>query len=351
MTRPSPVQGKFWQLNWPTHGSSAAAAVRVEDHEVVDVWGRHRDAERTRPWAADTVVNAWSTVKGVVALAFHILVDRGLPDPDAPVRKHWPESRTDTVLGRHLLSHRAGPAAFREPTTAEELADWNSMTTRLADTQPRWEPGTVSGCHALTYGFLVGELIRRVTGTGVRDFLHREVAEPAGADFRIGLSPADNSRLAMLVQPPPTAFQSMFAQLNPVALAVLTNPVVGRGSGRRRALAGRADPGRERSRHGPRGGLPLRGVRLRRCRRRTTAAQRGPGRPRPGGRGPCVDLASATPAWMVARPRSAGAVVVRRGRTPRPEPQAVGHVMNLMGQVIADDPRKVELVQAVCSRL
>lgn len=134
------------------------------------------------------------------------------------------------MLVRHLLSHRAGLVAFREPTAAEELADWNLMITRLADTRPWWQPGTASGYHALTYGFLVGELIRRVTGAGVRDFLHREVADRAGADFRIGLSPADNNRVATLVQTAPedpAVVQAMFAQLNPVALAVLTNPVVG----------------------------------------------------------------------------------------------------------------------------
>ena len=353
----------------------AALAVRVGDREVVDIWGGHADPDRSRPWLADTVVNIWSTTKGVVALAFHMLVDRGLLDPDAPVRKYWPEFSADEVLVRHLLSHRAGLAAFREPTAAEELADWNLMITRLADTQPWWQPGTASGYHALTYGFLVGELIRRVTGAGVRDFLHREVADRAGADFRIGLSPADNNRVATLVQPPPedpALMQAMFAQLNPVALAVLTNPVVGPDQGNAdwwRAAEIPAANGHATARavaalYGAfaQGGVAG-GQRL------LSAA--GAERVREG-QGPCVDLVLGD-AGLGGRATELGLGLWLSGQDahygPNPrgvghdgfggsfglaDPEAglsIGHVMNLMGNVVADDPRKMELIQAVYSCL
>jgi len=353
----------------------AAVAVRVGDREVVDVWGGHADPDRARPWLGDTVVNIWSTTKGVVALAFHMLVDRGLLDPDAPVRKYWPEFTNDTVLVRHLLSHRAGLAAFREPTTAEDLADWNLMITRLADTRPWWEPGTASGYHALTYGFLVGELIHRVTGSSVRDFLHREVAGQAVADFRIGLSPADNHRVATLVQPPPAdpaAFQAMFAQLNPVALAVLTNPVVGPDQGNAafwRAAQIPAANGHATARAvatlygafafgGVTGGQRLLG-----------AAQAERAR---DGQGPGVDLVVGE-AGLGGRESELGLGLWLSGADGHygPNPRAVGHdgfggsfgladpeaglsighVMNLMGNVIADDPRKMELIEAVYSCL
>lgn len=353
----------------------AAVAVRVGDREVLDVWGGHADPDRSRPWLGDTVVNIWSTTKGVVALAFHMLVDRGLLDPDAPVRKYWPEFSADDVLVRHLLSHRAGLAAFREPTAAEELADWNLMITRLADTQPWWHPGTASGYHALTYGFLVGELIRRVTGSGVRDFLHREVADRAGADFRIGLSPADNGRVATLVQPPPpdpAAFQAMFAQLNPVALAVLTNPVVGPDQGNAawwRAAEIPAANGHASARAvaslygafahgGVAGGQSL-----------LSAAQADRVRE---GQGPGVDLVIGD-AGLGGRASEIGLGLWLSGEDGHygPNPRAVGHdgfggsfgladpeagvsighVMNLMGNVIADDPRKMELIEAVYSCL
>jgi CubicO group peptidase (beta-lactamase class C family) len=353
----------------------AALAVRVGDREVVDIWGGHADPERSRRWSADTVVNVWSTTKGVVALAFHMLVDRGLLDPDRPVRMYWPEFTNDAVLVRHLLSHRAGLAAFREPTTSEDLADWKLMITRLADTQPWWDPGTASGYHALTYGFLVGELIRRASGSTVRDFLHREVADRAGADFSIGLSPADNRRAATLVQPPPAdpaAFQAMFAQLNPVALAALTNPVVG-------PAEGNAAFWREAEIPAANGHATARGVAalygafafggVAGGQRLLGAAQVERARE---GQGACVDLVIGD-AGLGGRESELGLGLWLSGKDghygPNPraighdgfggsfglaDPEAglaIGHVMNLMGNVIADDPRKMELIEAVYSCL
>ncbi|MFC0546026.1 serine hydrolase domain-containing protein [Kutzneria chonburiensis] len=353
----------------------AAVAVRVNDREVVDLWGGHADSDRSRPWAPDTVVNVWSTTKGVVALAFHMLVDRGLLDPDRPVRMYWPEFTNDAVLVRHLLSHRAGLAAFREPTTADELADWKLMITRLADTQPWWEPGTASGYHALTYGFLVGELIRRVTGGTVREFLHREVADRAGADFRIGLSPADNHRVATLVQPPPpdpAAFQAMFAQLNPVALAVLTNPIVGPAEGnaefwRAAEIPAANGHGTARGVAALYGAFAFGGVAG--GQRLLSAGQAERARE---GQGASVDLVIgaaglggreselALGLWLSGpdghygpNPRAVGHDGFG-GSFGLADPEAglaIGHTMNLMGNVIADDPRKMELIEAVYSCL
>jgi CubicO group peptidase (beta-lactamase class C family) len=353
----------------------AAVAVRVDDREVVDLWGGHAAPDRSRPWARDTVVNVWSTTKGVVALACHMLIDRGLLDPDRPVRMYWPEFTNDTVLVRHLLSHRAGLAAFREPTSAAELADWKLMITRLADTQPWWEPGTASGYHALTYGFLVGELIRRVTGGTVRDFLHREVADRAGADFRIGLSPTDNHRVATLVQPPPpdpAAFQAMFAQLTPVAQAVLTNPVVGPAEGnaefwREAEIPAANGHGTARGVAALYGAFAFGGV---------AGGQRllGAGQAERAreGQGAGVDLVIGA-AGLGGRESELGLGLWLSGPDGHygPNPRAVGHdgfggsfgladpdaglaighTMNLMGYVIADDPRKLELIEAVYSCL
>jgi CubicO group peptidase (beta-lactamase class C family) len=319
-------------------------------------------------------VNVWSTTKGVVALAFHMLVDRGLLDPDAPVRDYWPEFASDALV-RHVLSHRAGLAAFREPTTAAELADWKLMITRLADTRPWWEPGTVSGYHAITFGFLVGELIRRVTGTSVGEFVGREVAGRAGADFRIGLSPADRGRVATLVQPPPpdpAAFQAMFAQLNPVALAVLTNPVVGPDEAN-------ADFWRAAEIPAANGHATARGVAalygafahggVAGGQRLLSAAQAERARE---GQGPCVDLVIGE-AGLGGRETEIGLGLWLSGEDGHygPNPRAVGHdgfggsfgladpeaglsvgyVMNLMGNAIADDPRKMELIAAIYSCL
>ena len=211
----------------------AAVSVSVGGETVVDLWGGWADAARTRPWERDTLVNVWSTTKGPTALCAHILADRGLLDLDAPVAVYWPEfsaAGKEKVLVRHLLSHRAGLSGLREPHSLAELCDWELTTERLAATEPWWEPGTVSGYHAFTYGFLVGEVVRRVSGLRPGAFLEREVTGPLGIDFTIGLPEKEAGRAAELVHPPVVSTSeqaAIFAQLTPAALAALTNPVAG----------------------------------------------------------------------------------------------------------------------------
>jgi CubicO group peptidase (beta-lactamase class C family) len=210
----------------------AAVAVTVDGRTVVDLWGGWADAAHSRPWEQDTLVNVWSTTKGPVALCAHILADRGLLDLDAPVAVYWPEfaaAGKEKVLVRHLLSHRAGLAGLREPHSLEQLCDWELTTQRLAATQPWWEPGTTSGYHALTYGHLVGEVVRRISGLLPGAFLEREVTGPLGIDFRIGLPEKDSGRVAELDQPPVAASSeqaAVFARLAPVAIAAVANPPV-----------------------------------------------------------------------------------------------------------------------------
>ncbi|WP_406213248.1 serine hydrolase domain-containing protein [Streptomyces canus] len=213
----------------------AAVSVMVGGETVVDLWGGWADAARTRPWERDTLVNVWSTTKGPTALCAHILADRGLLDFDAPVAAYWPEFAAggkEKVLVRHLLSHRAGLAGLREPHSLAELFDWELTTERLAAMEPWWEPGTVSGYHAFTYGFLVGEVVRRVSGLLPGAFLEREVTGPLGIDFTIGLPEKEAGRAAELVHPPAASASeqaAIFAQLAPAAIAALANPVVGAG--------------------------------------------------------------------------------------------------------------------------
>jgi CubicO group peptidase (beta-lactamase class C family) len=211
----------------------AAVTVTVGGEVVVDLWGGWADAARTRPWQRDTLVNVWSTTKGPTALCAHILADRGLLDLDAPVARYWPEfaaAGKDKILVRHLLSHRAGLSGLREPHSFQQLCDWELTTRRLAATEPWWEPGTQSGYHAFTYGFLVGEVVRRVSGLLPGAFLEREVTGPLGIDFRIGLPEQEAARAAELVHPPAASSSEQAArlsQLPPAALAALANPVVG----------------------------------------------------------------------------------------------------------------------------
>ncbi|MGI3202525.1 serine hydrolase domain-containing protein [Streptomyces sp. GLT-R25] len=181
----------------------ASVAVFVDGEPVVDVWGGFADADRTIPWQRDTIAGVWSVTKTMTALCALILADCGQLDLDVPVARYWPEfaaAGKDGVLVRHLLAHTAGLPNWDGPV--EELYDWPSATARLAAQAPQWEPGTAAGYHSLTQGFLVGEVVRRITGRSVGEFLADEVAGPLGADFRIGLSDEHDHRVALSVPPP-----------------------------------------------------------------------------------------------------------------------------------------------------
>ncbi|QTD96478.1 serine hydrolase domain-containing protein [Streptomyces cyanogenus] len=350
----------------------AAVAVTVAGETVVDLWGGWADAARTRPWERDTVVNVWSTTKGPVALCAHILADRGLLDLDAPVAAYWPEfaaAGKDKVLVRHLLSHRAGLSGLREPHTLEDLYDWELTTARLAAMAPWWEPGTRSGYHALTYGFLVGEVVRRVSGLRPGAFLEREVTGPLGIDFTIGLPARQAGRAAEMVHPSAAAAgeqAAVFGQLAPPALAALTNPVVGaaeansagwraaeipaaNGHGTARAVAALYGVFAGHGSHGGRRILsPQAAERVRE------------------GQGSCRDLVIGAGfegeteiglgLWLSGsrgsygpNPRAFGHDGFG-GSCGLADPEAevsLGYVMNRMGPHIADDPRKTALVDAL----
>jgi CubicO group peptidase (beta-lactamase class C family) len=183
----------------------ASAAVYLNGELVVDIWGGYVDAERTTAWERDTITNVWSTTKPMTALCALILADRGAIDLDAPVARYWPEfaaAGKETVLVRHVLSHTAGLPTWDEPTTLADLYDWPTVTARLAAQAPLWEPGTAAGYHAVTFGFLVGEIVRRVTGRSLGEFFADEVAGPLAADFHIGLSAEHDHRVALVIAPP-----------------------------------------------------------------------------------------------------------------------------------------------------
>lgn len=183
-------------------GASFAATLGGES--VVDLWAGDADAARTRPWRHDTIVNVFSTTKAVTALCAHLLVDRGELDLDAPVARYWPEFAANgkaAITPRQLLSHSAGLAALRARLTADALFDWEAMTAALAAETPWWEPGSANGYHALTYGYLVGELVRRISGRTLGAFLRQEIAAPLGADFHVGLPASEDHRVAEMIPP------------------------------------------------------------------------------------------------------------------------------------------------------
>ena len=186
----------------------ASVAVYVDGEPVVDLWGGHVDAARTAPWERDTIVNVWSTTKTMVALCALMLADRGVLDMDAPVARYWPEfaaAGKGGVRVRHVLGYTAGLPTWTEPITVPELFDWDHATARLAAQPARWEPGTVGCYHPLTQGFLIGEVVRRVTGRGLGAFFAEEVAGPLGADFHIGLPVEHDHRVAPVIPAQPGA--------------------------------------------------------------------------------------------------------------------------------------------------
>ena len=183
----------------------ASAAVSVDGEMVVDIWGGYVDTDRSVSWERDTLIGVNSTTKNMTALCALILADRGELDLSAPVADYWPEfaaAGKENVLVRHVLSHTAGLPDLSGLTAVEELYDWESVTAGLAAQAPAWEPGTAAGYHALTFGFLVGEVVRRVTGRSLGEFFAEEVAKPLGADFHIGLSTEQDHRVAPLIAPP-----------------------------------------------------------------------------------------------------------------------------------------------------
>ncbi len=180
----------------------AAIAFTLDGLPVVDLWGGYADEDRTREWRHDTIVNTYSTTKGMTAICAHRLVEQGRLDLDAPVATYWPEfasSGKEDLPVRYLLTHQAGLPAIREPLPTEALYDWDAMCAALAATEPWWKPGERHGYHPMTFGFLVGEVIRRIDGRSVGRLFQDEIARPLGADFHIGLDPRHHERVSDLI--------------------------------------------------------------------------------------------------------------------------------------------------------
>jgi CubicO group peptidase (beta-lactamase class C family) len=211
----------------------AATSVTVDGRCVVDIWAGHADQAKARPWNRDTIVNVWSTTKGLCAMCAHRLADQGKLDLDAPVAKYWPEfaqSGKGAIPVSALLNHRAGMAAIRTPLKADELFSWEKVTTELARQEPWWIPGTRHGYHAITFGWLVGEVVRRVSGKSLGTYFRDEIAKPLGADAHIGIGPEFDARVAEIIYAPepkpgePNLFAEMAKDPASVSYAALFNP-------------------------------------------------------------------------------------------------------------------------------
>jgi CubicO group peptidase (beta-lactamase class C family) len=210
-------------------GADVGASIAVFHREelVADIWGGYRDEEKTTPWDRDTLVNVWSTTKTMTFLVALMLHDRGELDFDATVATYWPEfaaNGKEAVEVRHLMNHCAGLSGWQEAIVPEDLANWDLATSLLAAQKPWWEDRSMSGYHAVTQGFLIGEVVRRITGTTIGEFFKSEVADVLDADFFIGLPESEEHRVSLVIPPPPENFGD--AAPDSIMVRTLTSPLL-----------------------------------------------------------------------------------------------------------------------------
>ena len=213
--------------------AGAAVAVTIDGRPVIDLWGGVVDKDTKKSWQRDTIVNVYSTTKGMTAICAHRLVEQGLLDLNAPVAKYWPEfaqaGKADVPV-HMLLTHRAGLPALSEKMPEGAAFEWDTMTGALARQKPFWEPGTHYGYHAITFGWLVGEVVRRISGKSLGAFFRDEVALPLGLDFHIGVDPKHDARIATLypAEPSPEIARKM-EQIQEEVLAKMDPALVAAG--------------------------------------------------------------------------------------------------------------------------
>jgi len=210
-------------------GADVGASIAVFHREelVADIWGGYRDEEKTTPWDRDTLVNVWSTTKTMTFLVALMLHDRGELDFNATVASYWPEfaaNGKEAIEVRHLMNHSAGLSGWHEAIEPEDLANWDLATSLLAAQKPWWDDRTLTGYHAVTQGFLIGEVVRRITGTTIGQFFKSEIADVLDADFFIGLPESEEHRVSLVIPPPPEDFGE--ATPDSILVRTLTSPLL-----------------------------------------------------------------------------------------------------------------------------
>lgn len=213
-----------FEYNFVARGE-AGASVCIQDHKgrtIVDLWGGTLDDGKTA-WTRDTVSIVFSCTKAATALCAHRLIEQGRLDPDAKVAKYWPEfaaNGKDQTTVRDMLGHRSGVPALRKPIKSDGFLDFDYMAEQLAEESPFWDPGTAHGYHLVTFGWTVGELIRRASGKSLGQFFYDEIAGPRSLDFHIGMSPSEFSRMSKLRPFTPNPKDA----LSPFAAAMMADP-------------------------------------------------------------------------------------------------------------------------------
>ena len=199
-------------------------AVEVQGEKVIDLWGGHLDHSKSKAWEENTLVNVFSTTKGIAAICLLQLIEKGLLDIEKPVCEYWPEfsvNGKENIPVKYLFCHKAGLCGVREPLESGAFSNWDLITAELAKQEPLWEPGTAHGYHAITYGHLVGELLRRIDGRTIGQYFKEEIAEPLNLDFWIGLPDSEFDRVSDIYPSKPSPLQYLFPLLTKLPRFVL----------------------------------------------------------------------------------------------------------------------------------
>ncbi|MEL6363126.1 MAG: serine hydrolase domain-containing protein [Pseudomonadota bacterium] len=223
----APVKDVF-EENFKSHGDvGASVAVFRRGEPLIDLWGGHLDADRDEPWTKDTLVNIWSTTKGITATCFAMAVDRGVLAYEDKVTEYWPEfgvAGKDNVTVAMLLSHQAGLCGFRDPAALEDIFDNDAAAERLAAAEPFWTPGTQSGYHAVTMGVLASRLLQLAEGRTIAQFVDDELRQGLGLDIFIGAPGSERSRVSDILAPADVELDDHLPTPNAVQIAALANP-------------------------------------------------------------------------------------------------------------------------------
>ena len=201
--------------NFADRGEIGAAVCVYKDGEkVVDLWGGHRDESRTRPWTEDTITLMSSIAKSMAALSIHILVDRGQVSLDEPVARYWPEfarNGKENILLRHTISHQCG-VIFSDAAKPGDFFNYPAQVAAIAAQEPAWPAGSQGAYNSINFGFIHGEIVRRVSGKRLRDFIREEITGPLGADYNVGLNKEELARVAPMHPNPENKFWEMGAK-------------------------------------------------------------------------------------------------------------------------------------------
>lgn len=216
--------------NFKCHGETGAAIALVQNGELlVDLYAGHRDSDHTQPWQKDTLVNVWSTTKGVTATCFALLVDRGMIHYETKLSEFWDSFDTDDkrhITVAMLLSHQAGLCGFREPAVVSDFYNRREAAERLANMEPFWAPGDGSGYHPISVGILASELMVKICGKSLQEFVRDELAGTLSLDVSIGLTPDNYHRAAQMIAPFDLAPSDIVDTMDTIQRAALDNPVL-----------------------------------------------------------------------------------------------------------------------------